>query len=126
MFFQVDKKAKVDRLYLMEIWMDEFEQAVIKIGKASGKDSVERMLQIIRSYHKVYRKTPAVKIVRDREVTDVFKKETELHQYFSDKRANCEKSFSGSTEVFHIGKDEAIEKYEEVIGVGDRQEECTT
>jgi hypothetical protein len=92
------------------------EKIVVKIGKASGISAKERMLQIVGSYFDVYRVTPVVRIKRDRVVEDVFAKEAELHKYFRDKQYTPNKSFSGSTELFDVELDVAVDKYEEVIG----------
>jgi hypothetical protein len=91
-------------------------RTVVKVGKASGRSAKDRMLQIVGSYFDVYRVTPVVKIKRDRVVEDVFAKEAELHRYFKDKQYVPEKKFSGSTELFDVGLDVVVDKYEEVIG----------
>ena len=109
-------KEKVQRLYLMEIWVEGYDKPAYKFGKASGHSSKERMLQIIGSYFDCYRCTPIIKIVRDREVDDVFTKETSLHHEFIDDRISCDgKKWSGMTECFLLDKDIAIEAYERVV-----------
>jgi len=112
-------KSQVERLYLMEIWLEEFDIPVYKFGKASGHSSKDRMLQIIGSYYDLYRCTPKVKIVRDRAVDDVFAKETSLHQLFKDNQIVPDHKFSGCTECFHLDKDVAVEAYERVLDAVD-------
>jgi len=106
--------SKETRLYLMEICMGEFDKPVYKFGKASGHSSKKRMLEIVGSYFDKYRVTPAICIVRDRKVTDVFKKESSLHREFKEQKIQPEFKFSGHSECFHLDKEQAIEAYEKV------------
>ncbi len=113
-WFKVTKgDPDTERLYVLEI---EIEGTVVyKVGKASGHSSKQRMLQIIGSYFDVYRRTPIVSIVRDRDCTDVFKKETKCHVELKEFRYFPEKSFSGYTELFLVDKEKVIEVYERVL-----------
>lgn len=113
-WFKVTKgDVEIERLYILEI--DIEGTVVYKVGKASGHSSKQRMLQIIGSYFDVYRRTPVVKIIRDRECTDVFKKETECHVELKDYRYFPDKTFSGCTELFNTDKEKVIEVYERVL-----------
>ena len=114
MFFKRDEGLceQVERLYLLDITF-ESGMKVVKIGKSSGKHSIDRMLQIQRDYFKKYRTTFLCRIKRDREVKkDVFKIEAELHRFFSDFRYTAKIPFDGSTELFAIPIESAIEAYE--------------
>lgn len=108
---------KKQRLYIMRIVLKS-GLTVIKIGKASGKSSKDRMLQICASIYDVQRTTPAITIKKDAEVSadDVFKFETILHQFFSDYRyEGNERKWDGKTEMFVIPLEDAIQAYEAVI-----------
>ena len=113
-WFKVNKNLdNVDRLYIMEIVVGE--TTVYKIGKASGHSSKQRMLQIIGSYFDVYRVTPVVRIIKDKEVTNVFEKETRCHHALAEWQYTPEKAFSGSTEVFLVDKEKVLEVYKNVL-----------
>jgi len=112
------EKPQVDRLYLFEIQFKSGLHAV-KFGKSSGKDSVDRMLQIQRDYFMKYRWTFLCHIKRDRVVEeDVFKYESELHEFFKDYQFVPEKPFDGSTELFLIDYDAAVDVYEYLLENG--------
>ena len=113
-WFKVNKNLdNVDRLYIMEIVVGE--TTVYKVGKASGHSSKQRMLQIIGSYFDVYRVTPVVKIVKDKEVKNVFEKETKCHHELVEWQFTPEKAFSGSTELFLVDKEKVLEVYKDVL-----------
>lgn len=113
-WFKVNKNLdNVDRLYIMEIVVDD--TTVYKVGKASGHSSKQRMLQIIGSYFDAYRVTPVVKIVKDKEVTNVFEKETKCHHALAEWKFIPTKAFSGSTECFNVDKDKVLEVYKDVL-----------
>lgn len=113
-WFKVNKNLdNVDRLYVLEILVGE--TLVYKVGKASGHSSKQRMLQIIGSYFDVYRVTPVIKIVKDKEVKNVFEKETKCHHALAEWQFVPEKSFSGSTELFKIDKETVLEVYNEIV-----------
>lgn len=105
------------RLYLIE--MRDESGYYIKCGKSSGENSVARLMSIIESYiiasNCMY--SPYAKILRDVEVTDVFKREKEFHTLFKDRRHYPEYEFSGFTEVFSLTKEEAILAFDKIVGV---------
>jgi hypothetical protein len=90
---------------------------VYKIGKASGRSSVDRMMQIIRDFYFKYKVTPRVKIWRDREVCadKVFEFETMLHKFFVKYRYMPIIPFTGCTELFDVPLEDIIQAYEAVI-----------
>ena len=100
----------VNRLYIFSIRF-ESGMEVVKIGKSSGKSSLDRMLQIQRDYFNKYRCTFICRIVRDRECEDVFKYETELHRFFEEYKYKPKIPFDGSTELFCIPIEAAKEAY---------------
>jgi len=116
-FLKVGSTPKIKtRLYVMEITMPT-GITVVKIGKSSGHSSKERMLQICGSIFDKYRKTPMIKICRDREVDSgvVFKYETILHQFFKNYQYTNGFKVDGGTEMFVIDTQDAIDSYDLVI-----------
>ena len=109
--------ATLDRLYIFSIRF-ESGMEVVKIGKSSGKSSLDRMLQIQRDYFNKYRCTFICRIVRDRECEEAFKYETALHSFFKEYRYTPKTAFSGSTELFCISLDAAKEAYEYILDNG--------
>ena len=112
----IDSKVKPTRLYLIEMRDDSGHY--IKCGKSSGEDSVNRLMSIIESYivSSNCTSSPYARILRDVEVTDVFKRETEFHNIFKDRRHYPQYEFSGFTEVFAITVEEALEVFDRIVG----------
>ena len=110
--------AKKQRLYIMSIELPS-GMCVVKIGKASGESSKERMLQINGSIFDKFRCTAKISIKRDREVPadKVFEYERILHDFFSNYRYDSPHKFDGVTECFVLPEDssDAITAYELVI-----------
>ena len=100
---------KKQRLYLMEIVLPS-GITVVKVGKASGNSSVNRMMQIVESIYNKFRKTPMIYIKRDQEVPIdmVFKYETILHQFFQNYQYQTKQKWSGCTEAFCVPLDDAL------------------
>ena len=107
-------REKADRLYLFELKLEG--EIIIKCGKSSGKSSVDRFFSILYDYARIHRGTPESRIIRDVECEDVFKKENKFHTYFNDNRFFPINPFSGSTELFNITIEEAMLKFDEIIG----------
>lgn len=112
----LDAEVKATRLYLIE--MKDDSGYYIKCGKSSGKDSISRLMSIIESYVTASNCTmsPYSRILRDVEVTDVFKREKEFHEVFKDRRHFPQFEFSGFTEVFAITAEEALEVFDAIVG----------
>ena len=110
--------AKKQRLYIMSIELPS-GMCVVKIGKASGESSKERMLQINGSIFDKFRCTAKISIKRDREVPadKVFEYERILHDFFSNYRYDSPHKFDGVTECFVLPSDseDAVTAYELVI-----------
>ena len=120
MTFKLDSSVTdkpVERLYLFYI---QFKSGlhVVKIGKSSGKDSLDRMMQIQRDYYQKYRYTFICKIKRDRVVDDVFKYEAELHRFFKDYQYEAKIPFDGSTECFVVNYEAALDVFEYLLENG--------
>ena len=112
-----------DRVYLLDITFASGMKC-IKIGKSSGKSSLDRMLQIQRDYYNKYRTTFICNIKRDRPVDDAFRVESELHKFFQDYKYTPKIPFDGSTELFYIYPEAAVEALEYILenGVGSLQD----
>jgi len=121
MKFKLDScvtKKQVDRLYLLLIRL-ESGLHIVKFGKSSGKDSVDRMMQIMRDYFMKYRRTFICHIKRDRAIdNDVFKYEAELHEFFRDYRFEPKITFDGSSECFVIPYEAAVDVYDYLLENG--------
>ena len=107
---------KTQRLYIMEIELPSGMQ-VVKIGKASGKSSKDRMLQINGSIFDKFRCTAKISIKRDREVPAdlVFRFENTLHRFFSNYKYNSPHVWDGVTECFVVPVADVVQAYELVI-----------
>lgn len=103
-----------NRLYVFKMkLMDTNGSYIYKIGKSSGKNSVDRMMQVIKSFHTKYRYTPYMSIKRDRPCADAFKFEAELHNHFKDNKYYFDKNIDGKTEWFYIEReDELLEVFD--------------
>jgi len=107
---------KKQRLYIMEITLPS-GMVVVKCGKASGHSSKERMMQICSSIYDKFRRTPMIKIQRDREVDSdlVFKYEAIMHRFFMDYKYESKHKFDGISECFVVPLDDMIQAYEAVM-----------
>lgn len=110
-------EPKQDRVYLLDITFAS-GMKVVKIGKSSGSSSLDRMLQIQRDYYNKYRVTFICNIKRDRPVEDAFKAETALHKFFQDYKYTAKIAFDGSTELFVIPIQAAVEALEHILEKG--------
>ena len=114
-FLKVGKEVKPERLYIMVVNIPNDPTTYIKIGKSSGTSSKARLLQICGSIYDKYRTTPVMSIKRDRKTEDVFKKETILHRFFASYALMTETPFDGSSEIFNIPIEDAVQAYEAVL-----------
>jgi hypothetical protein len=107
-----------ERLYLFYIRLKSGLH-VVKIGKSSGNDSLDRMFQIQRDYYQKYRWTFMCKIKRDRVVEEnVFQYEKELHDFFAEYRYEAPIKFDGCSEMFVVHYDAALEVFEYLLENG--------
>lgn len=109
-------KPKKQRLYILNIELPS-GMTVVKIGKASGESSKERMLQINGSIFDKFRCTAKISIKRDREVDAdmVFKYENILHRFFGNYKYETKHIWDGCTEAFCIPLEDAVIAYELVV-----------
>jgi hypothetical protein len=107
---------KKQRLYVMEITLPS-GMTVVKVGKASGLSAKERMLQICGSIYDKTRRTPMIKIHRDREVPAeyVFTFETTLHRFFKLRQYKSKLVWDGVSECFVLPLDDVIQAFDLVI-----------
>ncbi len=96
------------RVYIMKFKMHEQNTWVYKIGKSSGKNSVDRMLQIARSFFMKYRYIPLMTLKRDREAPDAFTIETRLHQEFQEFKYYHDKPIDGKEEFFLLDREDTL------------------
>lgn len=112
-------------VYLLEIHMEE--KILVKIGITSRPKIEDRVTEILVSIFKSYRYFPYLRPKRFTKTSDIMTKEAMLHKYFEERRYITEHKWGGSTEVFDIPLDEAVEVYERVLKGEDinesRQEE---
>lgn len=114
MKFTVNNKLEEDEgiVYLVLFNLDDKE--LVKIGITTRKIE-DRVSEILVSIFKAYREFPYCRPKRFRKTTDIFEKESILHNYFKDRKYTPEKTFSGSSEFFDIPLDEAVIVYERLL-----------
>jgi hypothetical protein len=105
------------RLYLLWIQLKSGLK-VVKFGKSSGSSSVDRMMQIQRDYFMKNRWTFICNLKRDRAVDNVFQYEHELHEFFKEYQFKPKIPFDGSTEIFIVNWDAAVDVYEYLLENG--------
>lgn len=100
-------------LYLLEIELED--KVLVKIG-VTTRDKVEnRVCEILTSIWKSYRIFPKTYVKRFRKTSNVYDKETKLHQIFEEYRYSTEHRFSGSTEIFDVEISKVVEEYEKLL-----------
>lgn len=114
--FKVSTKdlGKTDGIvYLLELHLED--KVLVKIGITSRSRIEDRVAEILVSIFKSYRFFPYCRPKRFKKTTDIAAKESMLHEYFKDRQYITEHQWGGSTEVFDIPLDEAVEMYERVL-----------
>ena len=108
MFFS-RKKPIVDdgygRLYVLRFEIDGV--ILHKVGMCSSNRTVDRMMEILRSYFMVFRCIPNVTMRKDKKVVAPLLVEKHLHGLLVEWRYKFDKKFDGSTEFFE-GLDEEV------------------
>ena len=108
--------ANIGRVYLMRFQLPGDDEFCYKVGVSSGVSSKKRLISIIDSIYDAYRHTCDGYIKRDREVSEPYSVETELHHYFKEYSWKPDKVFSGFTEFFKgVDEDELVRVYELAI-----------
>ncbi len=106
----------MDRVYIIKQRLhDDNINCIFKIGKSSGKNSVDRMMQLIRSFFMKYRHTPEFVLKRDRECGSAFKIESALHKEFSQYKYYHSKPIDGKDEWFYMREDVLLKRYDQLL-----------
>ena len=87
---------------------------LVKIG-VTTRTIEERVSEILVSIFKKYRRFPYCYPKRFSKTSDIFYKESQLHEHFADRSYKPAKKFSGYTEFFDVPLDEVVEAYENII-----------
>lgn len=111
------KDCKVDAssdgvLYVLDIDVDN--RPIVKIGVTTRKVE-DRIVEILTSYWKQYRVFPRCYPKRFKKTVKIYTKEQQLLKYFSDRKYESEKKFSGCQELLDVPLEEVINVYEKVI-----------
>lgn len=99
-------------LYLVYFRLEEKD--LVKIGVTS-RSIEDRVSEILVSIFKSYREFPYCRPKRFRKTNDVYRKEAELHKFFSSYNYKTKNKFSGSTEFFEVPLEDAVDQYEIII-----------
>ncbi len=110
------KIHKDRRVYLFKIEMPDTRDIVYKVGVASGKRSLDRFLQVLRSIHIHYNQIGRAKIKRDRKSKDPFVDEKKIHKLLSEYSYTPSEKFDGWTELFECDEETALAAYHSVVG----------
>lgn len=104
------------RIYLMHIVLPN-SMVLCKFGKSSGESSKQRMLQICADIYETYpeRRTPSIKIVRDRKCENPFELECVFKEFFKSYRYTTKSKWGGSTECYVIPLEDAKTTFDLVI-----------
>ena len=105
----------MSRVYIFKAKMHDTNTWIYKVGKASGKNSVDRLLQVARSFLMKYRYMPLMTIKRDRSCSNAFEIETALHQHFKEFSYYHDKKIDGFSEWFKCEEDQLLKVYDELI-----------
>ena len=116
-FFKPNLKEVEDEssgiLYILYIKIGE--EDVVKIGVTKRKIE-ERVVEILSSFFLSYRYFPWCYPKRFKKTTNVYAKESMMHQYYKEYSYKTEKRFGGSTEFFiGIEEEELLRTYDKVI-----------
>jgi len=109
------------RVYIIRARFESTSTPVFKIGVSSGKSSVDRLLQLERSFFMKYRYMFFAAIKRDRPAPNAFAIETELHHRFADKRYYHDKPIDGKDEWFKVEEDELLRAYDDLLPLQDKK-----
>ena len=114
MFFQKDKglatKSKYGRLYVLRITLDT-GKIVHKVGLCYSDRSVDRMMEVLRSFFSTYRYIPMCVLKRDKKVLIPDLVEKHMHELLAEWSYQFDKKFNGSTEFFENLDEEVVLKY---------------
>ena len=106
---------KQGRVYLLKIEVPDTKDIVWKVGVASGKNSLDRFMQLMRSWYIHYRIIPRAKIKRDRKSKDSYSDEKKIHKLLRKYSYKPSERVDGHTELFKCSEEIALEMYHKVI-----------
>ena len=91
------------RIYMMSIILPNGLE-LVKFGKSSGVSSKRRMLEICEAIYEAYpeRRTPSIKLVRDRKCDNPFELEKVFKDFFQSYQYSTKAKWCGSTECYVI------------------------
>ena len=106
----------MQRLYILKVRLYDDNKFIYKIGKSSETRSVDRMMEVMRSFFMVHRYTPYVVLKRDRPIENAFELEAKLHRHFKEYKYYFDKPFDGCQEFFAIPREDQLLKiYDEML-----------
>ena len=105
----------MDRVYIIKQKLYDTNEYIFKVGKSSGKSSIDRLMQLIRSHFMKYRYTPFATIKRDRATNNAFAIETQLHHEFKQYQYYHDKKVDGANEWFYIREDILLRRFDELL-----------
>lgn len=113
--FKVSSEKATDRGILYVLLIDLEDKTLVKVGVTTRSKVEERVVEVLTSIWKSYRRFPSCYIKRFRTVPDVYSKEAALHKFLEEYRYETEHKFSGYTEMFDIPPDMVVNSYESML-----------
>lgn len=111
---RADKPTKNQgRVYCMKFKLDG--DVVYKIGKASGKSSIDRFMQVLRSIYLSYKVVPMSRLKRDRKSKDPYGDEKAIHNLLKIYSYEPSERFDGYSEFFKAEEEVILDAYHQVI-----------
>ena len=98
-------------LYVLHIELEG--KSLVKIGMTT-RNIEDRVSEILISIFKKYREFPYCRPHRFTKVTDVSRKEKEMHKKFATYKFKTSKRFSGSTEFFEVPVNTVVDMYDKL------------
>lgn len=114
----VNKRGGVGRVYLLRVTLAN-GTVVWKIGMCHSSRSTDRMLEVLKSFHSIYRYVPMCELRRDREYVVPLLIEKHLHELLDDLKYKFDKKFDGSTEFFSGLDEDMLLDYIDVLTEAD-------
>jgi hypothetical protein len=93
------KRMDKERVYVIKIVLPG-DTVVHKIGMTNTPRSVDRMMEILRSWFMAYRFVPYAELRLDMECRDAYKLEQYIHKILSNNRFEPDLKVDGGTEMF--------------------------
>lgn len=104
----LEQKSKHGRLYIFKFTLDN-DVVVYKIGMCHSARALDRMMEVLRAFFKVYRYVPRCELRRDKKVLIPRLVEKHIHGLLEEWSYIFNKKFDGSTEFFFdIDEDEVL------------------